>query len=155
MDGNPAPEYLVPTTEIKCLNRFLSVIGTCAMIYIPYLGRLLAQRKHQAVTSKRGCVQMADNYTDEEKNALAGIFSLYDQDDSGCIDASELEGILKKIGRQDKDAQAIIAEADKFAQGNGSPDGKINFEEFLILLSASQGGQLENGGADPKGNKLN
>jgi Ca2+-binding EF-hand superfamily protein len=35
---------------------------------------------------------MAD-YSDEEKNALAGIFALYDQDKTGFIEKNELEGI--------------------------------------------------------------
>ena len=56
---------------------------------------------------------MADTYSEEEKNALAGIFSLYDKDQSGFIEVEELEGIMKKIGRDQAQAKMLVGKVEE------------------------------------------
>jgi len=92
---------------------------------------------------------MAD-YSDEEKNALAGIFALYDHDKTGFIEKNELEGIMTKIGRDASKAAELMAKADEVTEMGGSPDGKISFDEFLTLLSLGSDGKDGPQGADPK-----
>jgi Ca2+-binding EF-hand superfamily protein len=55
---------------------------------------------------------MAD-YSEEEKMALRGIFSMYDQDGSGFIEVTELEEIMNKIGRNSEQAAKMMQEVDK------------------------------------------
>ena len=40
---------------------------------------------------------MTDSYTNDELNALKGIFSLYDPDKSGVVSHKELDGLLEKV----------------------------------------------------------
>jgi len=91
---------------------------------------------------------MTEDYSEEEKNALAGIFSLYDKDGSGYIDTAELEGIMAKIGRSKNETspQELMKQVDKIC---GRSDGKISFDEFLQLLAVRTDPQA-NQGADPK-----
>jgi len=91
---------------------------------------------------------MADTYSEEEKNALAGIFSLYDKDQSGFIEVEELEGIMKKIGRDQAQAKMLVGKVEEVFGPRG--DGKISFEEFLKLLSLGAENDASSNGADPK-----
>jgi Ca2+-binding EF-hand superfamily protein len=66
-------------------------------------------------------------YTQEE---IRTVFRQFDQDGSGYIQAEELENILQRMGRRyNKDQiDAMINSVDK------SGDGKIGFDEFLLLF---------------------
>ena len=71
----------------------------------------------------------------EAKSALTKAFQSVDRDNSGTIDAKELEAVLKSYydgtkkpcdnARIKDEAQKFILEVDK------NKDGKINLEEFL------------------------
>jgi len=89
-------------------------------------------------------------YSQEEKDALAGIFSLYDKDQSGYICVDELNGILTKIGRSPDDAKKIIAQAEEVEKGTDGNDGKISFDEFLELMAMDRDDPKGETGADPK-----
>jgi hypothetical protein len=91
----------------------------------------------------------AASFSEEERNALLGIFGMFDSTNSGFIEKSELADIMEKIGRDPNEAAAILDSVDKIAGGGG--DGKISFDEFLELLSMSQN-RLDIGddGPDPK-----
>eukprot|EP00938_MAST-03A_sp_MAST-3A-sp1_P003034 g3034.t1 len=77
-------------------------------------------------------------YTESEKKALKGLFDIYDKDGSDYIDQSELEMILKKVGRDSAQAPELLSkiEAEK--------KGKLNFMEFLYLLSQGRPATSEN-----------
>lgn len=71
--------------------------------------------------------QFFRKYTNEE---LRAAFRQFDQDNSGYIQASELDSVLRQLGRRltSDEIQAMIKSLDK------SGDGKINFEEFAQLF---------------------
>jgi len=92
--------------------------------------------------------QERGEYSKEEINALHGIFTLFDADNSGYIQVGELENILAKIGKNPEEAESILIAADKVS---GEQDGQISFNEFLDLLELKEeakGGTSE--GPDPK-----
>lgn len=88
------------------------------------------------------------DYTEEEINALRGIFAIFDQDQSGFINVAELENILEKIGRTAEDAAEMLSHVDEVT--GGRDDGKITFEEFLALMNSSQKQDETADGCDPK-----
>jgi Ca2+-binding EF-hand superfamily protein len=66
-------------------------------------------------------------YSEDE---LRVAFRQFDQDDSGYIQANELENIMQKMGRHYNKSQinAMVKSLDT------SGDGKISFEEFVQLF---------------------
>ena len=92
---------------------------------------------------------MASEYTDEERNALAGMFSMFDPEGTGFVEANELGSILQRIGRDPEQAAQIADSVDEVTQGRG--DGKVSFEEFLELLARGSAGlDVGDEAADPK-----
>mmetsp|Transcript_29107 Transcript_29107/g.65143 ORF Transcript_29107/g.65143 Transcript_29107/m.65143 type:complete len:340 (-) Transcript_29107:97-1116(-) len=82
-----------------------------------------------------------ENYTTDELNALKGIFSLYDPDQTGSIPAHELESLLGKIGYSGESKDAIVFAAQGFET--------LSFAQFLELLEKGQP-QQPGEGPDPK-----
>lgn len=74
-----------------------------------------------------------ENYTQDEINALRGIFALYDPDSTGFISSSELESLVEKIGYSG-DAKVDIV-------GAAAGMDRISFEDFLELLVKGQPAQ--------------
>ncbi|KAL4955329.1 hypothetical protein BDW69DRAFT_160822 [Aspergillus filifer] len=74
---------------------------------------------------------MADNLTKEEIDQFREVFSVFDKDQNGDIDAQELGEVMRSLGQAPTDAelQDIIDELDV------DRTGTIDFEEFLILMS--------------------
>ncbi|KAL4966327.1 uncharacterized protein BDV14DRAFT_171428 [Aspergillus stella-maris] len=74
---------------------------------------------------------MADNLTKEEIDQFREVFSVFDKDGNGDIDAQELGEVMRSLGQAPTDAelQDIIDELDV------DRTGTIDFEEFLILMS--------------------
>jgi calmodulin len=67
--------------------------------------------------------QIFRNYSNDE---LRAAFRQFDQDESGYIQANELENIMLRMGRRlnKSEITAMIQSLD------ASGDGKISFEEF-------------------------
>merc|ERR1711959_453991 len=70
--------------------------------------------------------------TDKEKEEIKECFELFDADNSGMIDASELRGAMEALGFKPKkdEIKKMLADIDK--DGNGT----IEAEEFLTLMTA-------------------
>lgn len=66
---------------------------------------------------------------------LRAVFSLLDQDDSGSIDASELEAIVKALGAKNVERSAI---EKLIATIDGDGNGSIDFEEFCEMVTKQQ-----------------
>lgn len=66
----------------------------------------------------------------EKKEQIEQVFGLFDQNDDGHIDVSELSRIMVLLGEQisEQDVQKMIREADL------DGDGKVSLEEFLTMM---------------------
>ncbi|KAL4940770.1 hypothetical protein BDV06DRAFT_213222 [Aspergillus oleicola] len=74
---------------------------------------------------------MADNLTKEEIEQYREVFSVFDKDGNGDIDAHELGEVMRSLGQAptEEELQDIIDELDV------DRTGTIDFNEFLILMS--------------------
>ena len=86
---------------------------------------------------------MASEYTDEERNALAGMFAMFDPEGTGFVQAAELGSILQRIGRDPEQAEQIANSVGEVT--GGRDDGKVSFEEFLELLARGSAGLAHSG----------
>ena len=74
---------------------------------------------------------MADTYFRKySQDEMRAAFRQFDQDDSGYIQANELDSIMKKMGKHFNRSQ--IDELLKSLDSSG--DGKISFDEFVQLF---------------------
>jgi Ca2+-binding EF-hand superfamily protein len=74
---------------------------------------------------------MADTFFKKySQDELRVAFRQFDQDDSGYIQANELETIMNKMGRHvsKSEINALVQSLDT------SGDGKISFDEFVQLF---------------------
>lgn len=74
---------------------------------------------------------MAENFfRKNSEEELRAAFQKFDQDNSGYIQAKELQAIMSKMGRNvsKTEIEAIIKSLDS------SGDGKISFAEFVQLF---------------------
>merc|ERR1711959_675352 len=73
-----------------------------------------------------------DEITDQQRQEIKECFELFDADNSGMIDASELRGAMEALGFKPKkdEIKKMLADIDK--DGNGT----IEAEEFLTLMTA-------------------
>ena len=74
---------------------------------------------------------MGENFfRKNSEEELRAAFKKFDQDNSGYIQAKELQSIMTKMGRNVSKAEidAMIKSLD------ASGDGKISFEEFVQLF---------------------
>eukprot|EP00941_MAST-03F_sp_MAST-3F-sp1_P001232 g1232.t1 len=88
-------------------------------------------------------------YTADEKKALRGLFDIYDRDGSGYINDYELKSVMQKVGRStdNGEAEKLLEEVDQL--GGDHNDGKISFEEFLVLLTKGQSEAQKGDGIQP------
>mmetsp|Transcript_12701 Transcript_12701/g.21548 ORF Transcript_12701/g.21548 Transcript_12701/m.21548 type:complete len:171 (-) Transcript_12701:282-794(-) len=84
---------------------------------------------------------MSHGLSQDEIDDLKEAFNMFDVDGGGSISKEELKGVMKKLGSDptDDEIQAMINSVDD----NG--DGEIDFDEFLVLMSAKK----KNGKDDP------
>merc|ERR1712072_1054533 len=70
--------------------------------------------------------------TDKERAEIKEAFELFDADNSGMIDATELKGAMEALGFKPKreEIKKMLADIDK--DGNGT----IEFGEFMELMTA-------------------
>lgn len=90
---------------------------------------------------------MGDEYGEDERQALQGLFDIYDKDKSGFINDYELEAVMAKVGRDASQAKSLLEQVD--------PDnnGKVSFEEFLKILSLGRTA-ADDGEIDPTDKKV-
>ena len=72
---------------------------------------------------------MESNYTQEEINGFKTLFDMFDKDQSGHIDLSDMEQVMEHLGKDPSRAKSILYEIDP------NHDGKLAFGEFLKMLS--------------------
>ena len=85
--------------------------------------------------------EFGDSFDDPTKlAAYRSLFSEYDTDNSGDIDADELQFLLEAAGKKISilEIGKLIEEVDAIENG-GNGDGKINLHEFLRMLSNNRG----------------
>lgn len=68
-------------------------------------------------------------FNEEEIQNLKDIFDLFDKDQSGKIEAGDLENILTSLKRDPEEAKQMLEEIDP------NHDGEITFQEFIQLMS--------------------
>jgi Ca2+-binding EF-hand superfamily protein len=77
------------------------------------------------------CRVMADSFFKKHsQDELRAAFRQFDQDNSGYIQAAELENIMRKMGRRfnKSEIDAMVRSLDS------SGDGQISFDEFVQLF---------------------
>lgn len=98
-------------------------------------------------TAPTACAQNADSnpkkLSKEELEEFKAVFTLFDRNGDGFLDASELKATMASLGERVTDAQAaeMIVEADS----NG--DGKLDFGEFVAMMGGASEKRLREGGA--------
>merc|ERR1712164_201728 len=73
--------------------------------------------------------------TEEQKQEIKEAFDLFDTDGSGSIDAKELKVAMRALGFEPKkdEIAKMIADVDD------SGDGEIDFDEFMVMMTAKMG----------------
>ena len=111
--------------------------------------RLGAVQRCARSSSSSSSSAMASEYNEEERNALSGMFSMFDPEGTGFVDASELSNIMQRIGRDADQAAQIADSVEEVTNGRG--DGKVSFDEFLELLARGNSAiDVGDEQADPK-----
>lgn len=87
---------------------------------------------------------MASSSSSDEQQEFREIFSFFDKDQGGSIDATELGAVLRKFGHNfsDSDLRKIISRFDD----NG--DGVIDFSEFSKMMATPSSRQEDEGAED-------
>ncbi|MCO5603670.1 hypothetical protein L7F22_057821 [Adiantum nelumboides] len=73
--------------------------------------------------------------TDEQRQEIREVFDLFDVDNSGTIDAEELQEAMRSLGfeARPEEIKQMIEEID------GNQNGSIEFEEFLQMMTGKIG----------------
>ena len=71
------------------------------------------------------------NLTQEQIQTVQETFEMFDDDNSGAIDASEMRAAMKALGQDytKKECKAMISELDE------DGDGDLDIDEFLVLMA--------------------
>jgi Ca2+-binding EF-hand superfamily protein len=67
-------------------------------------------------------------FSESDIQNLQDIFSLFDKDKQGSIEASDLEAILTSLKRDPDEARDMLAKAEQ-------EGGKISFDQFVDLMA--------------------
>lgn len=88
-------------------------------------------KRHSKQSSPDRNNKKADDevFNDEEIQNLKDIFDLFDKDQSGKIETSDLENILTSLKRDPDEAKQMLDDIDP------NHDGQITFQEFIQLMS--------------------
>lgn len=68
-------------------------------------------------------------FNEEEIQNLKDIFDLFDKDQSGKIESTDLENIFASLKRDPEEAKEMLSEIDP------NHDGEITFQEFIKLMA--------------------
>merc|ERR1712183_443936 len=84
---------------------------------------------HQYLKSKT----MAQTLTDDQKGEIKEAFNFFDKDQDGSIDITELNNVMKSLGKNptDSELQSLMKGVDS------DGDGMINYEEFQDMMAKS------------------
>ena len=76
---------------------------------------------------------MAQTLTDEQKAEIKEAFNFFDKDKDGSIDITELNNVMKSLGKNptDSELQSLMKGVDS------DGDGMINYEEFQNMMAKS------------------
>merc|ERR1712118_409588 len=76
-----------------------------------------------------------EGLTDEQRQEIREAFELFDTDGSGSVDAKELKVAMRALGFEPKkdEIAKMIADVDD------SGDGEIDFDEFMVMMTAKMG----------------
>merc|ERR1711981_477010 len=80
-------------------------------------------------------VAMADGLSDQQVNECREAFELFDTDGSGSVDAKELKVAMRALGFEPKKEEI----AKMIADVDDSGDGEIDFDEFMVMMTAKMG----------------
>ena len=74
---------------------------------------------------------MAQTLTDDQKGEIKEAFNFFDKDKDGSIDITELNNVMKSLGKNptDNEMQSLIKGVDS------DGDGMINYEEFQNMMA--------------------
>lgn len=67
-------------------------------------------------------------YSEEEIDNFKCIFDMFDKDKSGFIDVSDLQTIMRSLGRDPHEAVDLLSGLDL------GDDGRLSFEQFLRIM---------------------
>ncbi|KAG0334326.1 hypothetical protein BG000_008418 [Podila horticola] len=73
----------------------------------------------------------SEGFTQDELDNYKECFRIFDKDENGAINATELRALLKLVGEK-VHAQSIADNMKEFDLNN---DKQIDFEEFLLLVT--------------------
>jgi Ca2+-binding protein (EF-Hand superfamily) len=68
-------------------------------------------------------------YSTEEIENFKKLFDIFDKDNSGTIDVSDMEQVVQQLGKDPARAKSLLDEIDP------NHEGKIGFEEYLKMLA--------------------
>ena len=91
----------------------------------------LAGNERSVALSELGGNARSVALSEETKEELKQAFAHFDTDGSGSITSEELGDVMRAIGQEPTEAELydMINEVDE------SRDGKIDFDEFLMLMA--------------------
>lgn len=67
-------------------------------------------------------------YSEAEIDNFRCIFDMFDKDKAGYINVSDLQTIMRSLGRDPHEAIELLCSLDL------SAEGRLNFEEFLKIM---------------------
>ena len=73
---------------------------------------------------------------------------MFDKEKTGFIEISDLQTIMRSLGRDPTEAIDLIQSLDVKAGTADDTNGQINFEDFLKLMKSLENRLISNGGAD-------
>ncbi|KAI9288547.1 hypothetical protein BC943DRAFT_316831 [Umbelopsis sp. AD052] len=82
---------------------------------------------------------MSDTLTEEQINEFRETFQMFDKDNDGSITAQELGTVIRSFGMNPTEAELMDMVNEVDANGNG----KIDFEEFLVLTQNLKSDQID------------
>ncbi len=86
-------------------------------------------------------------YSEEEIENFKCIFEMFDKEKTGFIEVSDLQTIMRSLGRDPNEAIDLLQSLNLKA-GQEDGDGQINFEDFLKLMKNLENRLISNGGND-------
>ena len=86
-------------------------------------------------------------YSEEEIENFKCIFEMFDKEKTGFIEVSDLQTIMRSLGRDPNEAIDLLQSLNLKA-GQEDGDGQIKFEDFLKLMKNLENRLISNGGND-------
>lgn len=68
-------------------------------------------------------------YSEDEINNLKQLFDIFDKDQTGTIELSDMEQVMTNLGKDPTEAESILKEIDP------ENDNRVSFDQFLRMLA--------------------